>query len=528
MSWSSILSDRCGSACSATAQWARRRCWPCSTARPPAGRVPGLRLAAADAATAEYLGSRISQLEAGEPPAGTLAETDLQLRLYHDQARLPLILKDYQGEHIGLDSDAPIADFFADCDAVFLCLDPEGSTTPADRLRRQQEVEALIERYLEVSDDRTAGRPVALLITKYDQVLEAGGPPADHAEQLADTLYGMTRHALAQHVPRCAIFGVSSYGMGSRDGKPPSELHPMGLDAPLTWVADQLEAIDREELEWIWDLAPRDHPRCRRCVAAFAARYPRSTRFDFYQQELRKLSGAGSGSARLTSAAIAAACLTGGLAAYDAWGYRAAAAFQRVSPSPLAVEKRWSDFLAWHPTHPFFFPQQARQARASQRNSLVAAAAARVEAGETERDESIWQNLDQARRDDPRSRTRSRRSKRRGRRSSTTTAGVSSRPTTSPPKKGPRPTRPPPTASSSSSIPTPRIRRWPASESTNSTPSSSHGISPNGKKSTPSSASWSYPSPTWKASWHEPSCFSTSTPRASGKPRSRTSCAPRH
>ncbi len=42
------------------------------------GRVPGLRLAAAEAASAEYLAEKIAQIEAGEPPAGTLAETELQ------------------------------------------------------------------------------------------------------------------------------------------------------------------------------------------------------------------------------------------------------------------------------------------------------------------------------------------------------------------------------------------------------------------------------------------------------------------
>src|SRR5215218_4285809 len=102
------------------------------------GQVPGLRLAAAEPASAEYLAEKIAQIEAGEPPAGTLAETELKLRLYHGPGRLDLIVKDYQGEHVGLGSEEPIQAFFADCDAVLLCLDPDGSTHPADRRRRQQ------------------------------------------------------------------------------------------------------------------------------------------------------------------------------------------------------------------------------------------------------------------------------------------------------------------------------------------------------------------------------------------------------
>src|SRR3954454_13792343 len=135
------------------------------------GQVPGIRLAAVAPPSAEYLAEKTAQIESGEPPAGTLAETELKLRLYHGPARFDLIFKDYQGEHVTLGSDEPIQQFFADCDAVLLCLDPEGSTNPADRRRRQQEVEDLFERYLDRSRDGTAGRPVAMLLTKFDRVL---------------------------------------------------------------------------------------------------------------------------------------------------------------------------------------------------------------------------------------------------------------------------------------------------------------------------------------------------------------------
>ncbi len=78
------------------------------------GQVPGLRLAAVDPPSAEYLAEKIAQIESGEPPAGTLAETELKLRLYHGPARFDLIFKDYQGEHVTLGSDEPIQAFFAD------------------------------------------------------------------------------------------------------------------------------------------------------------------------------------------------------------------------------------------------------------------------------------------------------------------------------------------------------------------------------------------------------------------------------
>ena len=151
------LTGRCGSRCSAIATWARRRCWRCSTARRRAARSRACGWRRPTRRTAEYLAEKIAQIESGQPMAGSLAETELNLRLYHGPARFDLIVKDYQGEHVTLGSEEPIQEFFADCDAVFLCLDPEGSTEPAERRRRQQEVENLLERYIERSDDAEHG-----------------------------------------------------------------------------------------------------------------------------------------------------------------------------------------------------------------------------------------------------------------------------------------------------------------------------------------------------------------------------------
>src|SRR5580700_2643593 len=87
------------------------------------GRLPGLRLAAADARTADYLSDKVLQLEAGQALPGTLAETDLRFHLYRGDTRLELLLKDYQGEHVELGRRGPIQEFLRDCDAVWLCLD---------------------------------------------------------------------------------------------------------------------------------------------------------------------------------------------------------------------------------------------------------------------------------------------------------------------------------------------------------------------------------------------------------------------
>ncbi|HEV3121820.1 MAG TPA: hypothetical protein VGY53_07955, partial [Isosphaeraceae bacterium] len=349
------------------------------------GKVPGVRLAAVDAVTADYLAERIAQIEAGESLAGTLAETELKLRLYHDLARLDLIVKDYQGEHVALGSEEPIQAFFADCDAVLLCLDPEGSSQPADRRRRQQEVENLLERYIERSDNSTTDRPVALIITKFDRLLEPGTEPARAAgevERVAEQLYGMTFHALAAHAPRSAIFAVSSYGQGGQDGHPPAELHPFGLQGPLTWVAEQLEERDRDQLTWLWELAPDDTHRLARCLDVYERRYPRSYHALDFRTRLNHLRRAKLRKTALrvgTAAAVVALTLAG----YDGWGFQAAKAFERDHAAP-AVARRWSDLRAWHPSLGLFWPSYSRLAESKEAEWTVKAAGAKVASGSDE------------------------------------------------------------------------------------------------------------------------------------------------
>ncbi len=347
------------------------------------GMVPGVRLAAVDPPSAEYLAEKIAQIESGQPPAGTLAETELKLRLYHGPARLDLIVKDYQGEHVALGADEqPIHAFFADCDAVLLCLDPEGSAQPADRRRRQQEIEYLLERYIEASDDGTAGRPVALVLTKFDRLLaKASGLGLDQVERLVEARYGMTAHALAKHVPNGAMFAVSAYGRSAVDSRPPAELEPMGLEGPLVWLAEQLEVGDRDRLDWIWELAPGDLGRLARCVDAYEKRYPKSEHAAAYRRKLAVAKSKRRRS-RLVRGAVGLALLAGGLAFYDAYSYRQALAFERDTENAApAIAARWESVLAWHPSLPYFWPEAARQAQKKHREWAVKDAETQVALG---------------------------------------------------------------------------------------------------------------------------------------------------
>lgn len=341
-----------------------------------AGLIPDLRLAAPDPATAEYLADKIARIEAGESPAGTLAETELKLRLYHGPARYDLVLKDYQGEHVTLGSNEPILGFFADCDAALLCLDPMGSTDPAERRRRQQEVERLLESYIDQSNHLKIERPIAIIVTKYDEIVRREGDVG--VEAVMASRFGMTLHAARHHAPDAAMFAVSAYGgSGDEPGTPPPELRPTGLDGPLLWVAERLEAADREQLEWIWDLAPADYPRLKRCVDAFGKRYPQSERLAEYRRELAVLRRRRLARRAAWAAGIAVAA-AGTVAAYDYLDYRRVARAE-ADAGPADAARAWAAFNRRHPTIDATFPSLARDARAREADWFVKAEARRVE-----------------------------------------------------------------------------------------------------------------------------------------------------
>ncbi len=297
------------------------------------GRLPGLRLAAADARTANYLSDKVLQLETGTPLPATLAETDLRFHLYRDSVRVELLVKDYQGEHVELGRVEPIHDFLNDCDAVWLCLDAATVADAAGRLRRQQEVEQLVESYLAAEPLRVMERPVALVLTKADLLPDGADPAA-----LAGSHFDMVRHALASHCRHSGLFAVSSLA------------RPAGLEAPLVWLAEVLQAQDQARLEQLCGLAGRQPDLLARCIACFARRYPDAPATAQYRRLLREVRRRRWRRRVLVSLGTAAT-LALGLWSYDALAYQQAESFERGhGADAAAVLRRWQSYAAWHPT----------------------------------------------------------------------------------------------------------------------------------------------------------------------------------
>ncbi len=303
------------------------------------GRLPEMRLAAADARTAEYLADRIVQLEAGQVLPATLAETDLRFHLYARGGRFDLLARDYQGEHVELGRDEPIRAFLRDCDAVWLCVDAAVLASPGDRLRRQLEVERLMEDYLALEPRQTMDRPVALVLTKAD--LLPGESEASWSERL-----DLIRHALHMHCPNSGLFAVSS-------------LAARNLAEPLAWLVTALQVQDEARLNQLWTEGSSNLRLMARCVASFAARYPGAPAVAGFRERLRQLRRQRRRRFGLAGA-VTAACLILGVGTYDALGHQAATRFEAEHPAePAAVLTRWQSYQAWHPSRNWLRPTAA-------------------------------------------------------------------------------------------------------------------------------------------------------------------------
>ena len=172
----------------------------------------------------------------------------------------------------------------------------------------------------------------------------------EFVERLVDERYGMTRHALAEHAPEGAIFAVSSFGPGASGNRPPAELRPLGLEGPLGWVAQQLEARDRADMNRLWELAPATCPGSSGASSAYERRYPRSNRSYEFRGRIKKLvrkRRCGAGLMRGVAAGLLALAV---LAGSDLLAFYRASSFERAGDSAAPpVARRWSELLELAP-----------------------------------------------------------------------------------------------------------------------------------------------------------------------------------
>lgn len=329
------------------------------------GRLPELRLAAADARTADYLSDKVLQLEAGQPLPATLGETELRFHLYYRERRLDLLFKDYQGEHLALGREEPIRDFLRDCDAIWLCLDVPVAESPAACLQAQQEVEQIVEDYLVAETPGAPARPMALVLTKADLLPERSVARAI-VEEVVASHFRMTRHTLELHCPQHGLFALSSLGHPIPTATAASEPfapQPINLHEPLIWLADVLQALDEARLNYLWNLPDVSLALLDRCVASFGRRYPGTPSAEAFQRRLREVRRKRLRRRSLVGA-IVAACSFLSLWTYDAWGEQRAARFADDNAGdPVVVRQNWLSYQTWHPTRYWLTPAAAHSER---------------------------------------------------------------------------------------------------------------------------------------------------------------------
>lgn len=320
------------------------------------GRLPGLRLAAADARTADYLSEKILQLESGNALPGTLAETELRFHLYQDDARFQLLIKDYQGEHVEIGREEPIREFFRDCDAVWLCVDATSLFHPQQRLQRQMEIEQLIEDLLALEPDVLMNRPVALVLTKSD-LLETNGMNPSEVDKLVAERLNMILHALQTHCSNSGWFMVSSLRKTEESASPAViHLQPNGLLEPLGWLTHALRTQDEARMEQVFQTEHAQTTPMGPCLQAFKSRYPKSGNIETYQSRIRELRRSRIRKRGLLTAACLA-CMFGLLWTYDAVGHqRALTRQQENAQSPAKALRHWREYQTWHPTRTWFLP----------------------------------------------------------------------------------------------------------------------------------------------------------------------------
>jgi Double-GTPase 2 len=249
------------------------------------GRIPGIRLTAADDRAAAYLAEKIAAIEGAA--ASARSEAELKLRLHHGAARIELIVRELHGGQCAGCAPKSDQEFLDASDAVFFCLDAEGSASPSEQRRRQHEIESLLERCAGQSARPGLDRPVALLLTRFDRMLAGmpagdaapdieSGVPAEFGEKLLNERHDVTRHALAQYAPGGAIFAVSAFGLGAENRAAPFGLCPLGLDGPLVWLAEETEARDRADMKGVVQDPRTSLSRLKRILAAYERRYPRA------------------------------------------------------------------------------------------------------------------------------------------------------------------------------------------------------------------------------------------------------------
>jgi hypothetical protein len=152
-------------------------------------------------------------------------------------------------------------------DGLLFFLAVDQLRAPQEAQERLREVDALLNRLVEKSPAGHALRkPIAILVTKWDQVSDLTGTAEQERQKLLEFMRsqgGELAQQICQKIEaageRVRLFPVSASG-GHSDGKPALPLRPYHLHEPLVWLFQQIdqclvaeaEQKVRQALERVW------------------------------------------------------------------------------------------------------------------------------------------------------------------------------------------------------------------------------------------------------------------------------------
>jgi hypothetical protein len=320
-------------------------------------------------------------LERGEVPDATALTlpTEVHMGLHSDGLAWNVTTRDYAGALVQRsETGVPelkeeVKQWLGSCHAILLFVNIDARADARDSAikERHDELDLLITELKKLSPDgNMIGRPLALLLTKWDAQGEPSHDPARERQRAMQ--YLQSRPALKQIADalqncgdRVGVFPVSAFGSHREGNKPPlSGPRPVGLHDPLVWAVQKADEMllerakrDAERIGgprlWWWQRRYSSAVRCFRSLVEEqgvnkgptyekAREELQAWRTKLYKQ--RALKG-------VAALVAVLALITSGLLLYDKWGHQSALAkLADAGALPGDVRDECEHYLAyWNP-----------------------------------------------------------------------------------------------------------------------------------------------------------------------------------
>jgi len=208
----------------------------------------------------DYLKVAWNSLERGDVPIATalVLPTELNLSFHANGVGWNIITRDYAGvlvqrsERGVPELKEDVKKWLGSCHAILLFVNIDSGIDTLDSVlkERHDELDLLLTELKKLSSDgNTIGRPLALLLTKWDVRGELSYDPECERQRALE--YLQSRPALKQIADalkncgdRVELFPVSAFGSNRDGNKPPVDgPRPFGLHAPLAWAVQKADEM---------------------------------------------------------------------------------------------------------------------------------------------------------------------------------------------------------------------------------------------------------------------------------------------